>query len=197
MSEVSKRMARNKYVVIDYYKLDRATKDANAELKKKDGITLSERLEINYLPSTTIPNSRINANRYSDKSVFDEYEYCVYGLMNALYLNKICEVFSLKPEDYMAKKKKKEDNESDLAEQAGQKLRDLQGLEKDVAVIRVKSDATFMMTQELLNQLIKITEHLEALGRVDLESVEQLKKISEGIKTMNDKYNKPSAYLRR
>lgn len=74
MSEASKKIAKLKYVVSDYYKLDKDTKNKNKELKDNDGITLSERLEMNYLPSTVIPNSRFNADRFSDKTVFDEYE---------------------------------------------------------------------------------------------------------------------------
>lgn len=113
-------------------------------------------------------------------------------MINALYFDKICSIYSLNKDDYIVKKKEKCVVNREVSE-----LRNLQGLERDVAFIRVKTDAMCIEIHEISGKIDKLTEYMSSLGRIDLESIEYLKKIADGIKTMNDKYNKPSAYLRK
>ena len=49
----------------------------------------------------------------------------------------------------------------------------------------------------LIEAMQILADKVDALGKAQVQCMEHLKSIADGIQTMNDKYNKPSAYIRK
>ena len=50
---------------------------------------------------------------------------------------------------------------------------------------------------KVIEKLDELITTINKLGNIQMQNMEYLKSIKDGIQTMNDKYNKPSAYIRR
>ena len=49
----------------------------------------------------------------------------------------------------------------------------------------------------LIEAMQRLADKVDDLGKAQVQCMEHLKSIADGIQVMNDKYNKPSAYIRK
>lgn len=162
-----------KYVLYDYDKLRNDVNKANKEMH--DGVSLSKRLDDYGIGNYAFANSLNDAERNSQKLELDKYDICgKVGMMLKLKYNSICSIFCLKADDYLLKEKSKaSDKETEQ---------------------HIESDLCRRMILQKLDELIVA---INKLGNIEMQNMEYLKNVSDGIQTMNDKYNKPSAYIRK
>ena len=162
-----------KYVLYDYEKLRNDVNRANKEMN--DDIALSKRLDDYGIGNYCFANSLKDYERNSQKHELDKYEPCnKIGRMLKLKYNSICSIFGLNAEDYLLKEKRKvSDKETEE---------------------HIENALCGRMTLQKLDELM-VT--INKLGNIEMQNMEYLKKIADGIQTMNDKYNKPSAYIRK
>ena len=102
--------------------------------------------------------------------------------MQKVYFNAICGMYGLNAEDYIVKLK---DNGKPANTNAV------------ASVVSADIDARLKAIEDKLENINQLVEFVKTLGNIETQNMEYLKKIADGIQTMNDKYNKPSAYLRR
>ena len=181
MEEIYMSEKLRNYVVLDYNKFYNDVRDANFNMK--DGVSVSRRLVANGMSESTISNSKFNAGRGTGDINLSLYENCQkYGIMQKVYFNAICGMYGLNAEDYIIKLK---DNGKPANTNAV------------ASVVSADIDARLKAIEDKLENINQLVEFVKALGNIGTQNMEYLKKIADGIQTMNDKYNKPSAYLRR
>ena len=169
------------YIVLDHNKFNNDVYRANSDMK--DGMSVARRLLVNGMSDSTISNSKNNANRGAGGIDLSLYENCQqYGVMQKVYFNAICSMYGLNAEDYIVKLK---DNGKPANTNAV------------ASVVSADIDARLKAIEDKLENINQLVEFVKALGNIETQNMEYLKKIADGIQTMNDKYNKPSAYLRR
>ena len=169
------------YIVLDHNKFNNDVYRANSDMK--DGISVARRLLVNGMSESTISNSKNNANRGARGIDLSLYEDCQqYGVMQKVYFNAICSMYGLNAEDYIVKLKDngKPANTNTVA-----------------SVASADIDARLKAIEDKLENINQLVEFVKTLGNIETQNMEYLKKIADGIQTMNDKYNKPSAYLRK
>ena len=169
------------YIVLDHNKFNNDVYRANSDMK--DGMSVARRLLVNGMSDSTISNSKNNANRGAGGIDLSLYENCQqYGVMQKVYFNTICSMYGLNAEDYIVKLKDngKPANTNTVA-----------------SVVSADIDARLKAIEDKLENINQLVEFVKTLGNIETQNMEYLKKIADGIQTMNDKYNKPSAYLRR
>ena len=169
------------YIVLNYNKFNNDVYRANSDMK--DGISVARRLLVNGMSESTISNSKNNANRGARGIDLSLYEDCQqYGVMQKVYFNAICSMYGLNAEDYIVKLKDngKPANTNTVA-----------------SVASADIDARLKAIEDKLENINQLVEFVKTLGNIETQNMEYLKKIADGIQTMNDKYNKPSAYLRK
>ena len=169
------------YIVLDHNKFNNDVYRANSDMK--DGISVARRLLVNGMSDSTISNAKNNANRGGGGIDLSLYENCEqYGVMQKVYFNTICGMYGLNAEDYIVKLK---DNGKPANTNAV------------ASVVSADIDARLKAIEDKLENINQLVEFVKTLGNIETQNMEYLKKIADGIQTMNDKYNKPSAYLRR
>lgn len=169
------------YIVLDHNKFNNDVYRANSDMK--DGLSVARRLLVNGMSESTISNSKNNANRGGGGIDLSLYENCQqYGVMQKVYFNAICGMYGLNAEDYIVKLK---DNGKPANTNAV------------ASVVSADIDARLKAIEDKLENINQLVEFVKTLGNIETQNMEYLKKIADGIQTMNDKYNKPSAYLRK
>lgn len=169
-------------VLFDYNKLRKDAESANR--KFADGKSMSARLNEYGIGDYVFGNSReaVKRNSGAGKIDIEEYEYCEqYGLLAPFRLKCLCECFGLNADDY--KVKKRENNKSCADDKPDKQ-------QEGVNACACDNDKVIEKLDELITTINK-------LGNIQMQNMEYLKSIKDGIQTMNDKYNKPSAYIRR
>ena len=181
MEEIYMNKKISAYIVLNHNKFNNDVYRANSDMK--DGISVGRRLLVNGMSDSTISNSKFNANRGTGGIDLSLYENCQqYGVMQKVYFNTICGMYGLNAEDYIVKLKDngKPANTNTVA-----------------SVVSADIDARLKAIEDKLENINQLVEFVKVLGNIETQNMEYLKKIADGIQTMNDKYNKPSAYLRR
>lgn len=56
---------------------------------------------------------------------------------------------------------------------------------------------TSVCLSKINDKIDTLIDAINTLGKVEAQNMEYLQKTANGIQTMNDKYNKPSAYIRK
>ena len=157
------------WILIDSDKLIEDVKVAN--IKFDDGVTLTNRLRSIGAYPATLYDSKRNLKSKNRASILVDYpKYDGYGVMRVLTFNAICELFKLKKEKYIPKKKEK----AEETMQSCTEVKDIQNLS--------------ICLSHIENKLDKLIEAISTLGRVDAQNMEYLKNISDGIRMMNEKW---------
>ena len=157
------------WVLIDADKFIEDIKLAN--IKFNDGVTLTNRLRGIGASVATLHDTKRNLRSEKRESILVDYpKYDGYGLMRVFKFNAICELFKLKKEKYIPKKKEK----AEETMQSCTEVKDIQNLS--------------ICLSHIENKLDKLIEAINTLGRVDAQNMEYLKNISDGIYMMNEKW---------
>ena len=203
--------SNNNYVLFDYNKFVNDIKRVDFERNGKVNLTkiLEGKLGISQ---STLSNSLRNAERGTggfDLSLYDDS--VKYGTMQRVYMLAICNEMGLSIDDYIAVKKPAQNSNN---------LNDIDMDFKNIVVAGLKSvneynktivslipDITELISKNndgiarLIASLVKVEyQNRDILASIssDIKAQgEKLDKIASGIQTMNDKYNKPSAYIRK
>ena len=146
------------WILIDVDKLIEDIKVAN--IKFDDGVTLTNRLRSIGAYITTLHDAKRNLKSRNRESILVDYpEYDGYGVIRVLTFNAICELFRLKKEKYIPKKKEK----TEETIQSCTEVKDIQNLS--------------ICLSHIENKLDKLIEAISTLGRVDAQNMEQKKKM--------------------
>lgn len=157
------------WVLIDADKLIEDVKVAN--IKINDGVTLTNRLRSIGASISTLYDTKRNLKSKKRESILVDYpKYDGYGVMRVLSFNAICELFRLKKEKYIPKKKEQVEETM----QSCTEVKDIQNLS--------------ICLSHIENKLDKLIEAINTLGKVDTQNMEYLKNISDGIHMMNEKW---------
>ena len=157
------------WVLIDADKLIEDVKVAN--IKFDDGVTLTNRLRSIGASVATLHDAKQNLRSKNRESIIVDYpKYDGYGVMRVFKFNAICELFRLKKEKYIPKKKEK----TEETIQSCTEVRDIQNLS--------------ICLSHIENKLDKLIEAINTLGKVDTQNMEYLKNISDGIHMMNEQW---------
>ena len=157
------------WVLIDADKLIEDVKIAN--IKIGDGITLTQRLRSIGSSIATLHDSKRNLRQKGRESILVDYpKYDGYGVIRVLTFNAICELFRLKKEKYIPKKKE----QAEETMQSCTEVKDIQNLS--------------ICLSHIENKLDKLIEAINTLGKVNIQNMEYLKNISDGIHMMNEKW---------
>lgn len=157
------------WVLIDADKLIEDVKVAN--IKFNDGVTLTNRLCSIGTSVATLHDAKKNLKSKNRESILVDYpKYDGYGVMRVLTFNAICELFRLKKEKYIPKKKEKVEETM----QSCTEVKDIQNLS--------------ICLSHIENKLDKLIEAINTLGKVNIQNMEYLKNISDGIHMMNEKW---------
>lgn len=157
------------WVLIDLDKLINDVKVANT--KFDDGVTLSSRLLSIGAPPSTLHDAKRNLKSKNRESILVDYpKYDGYGVIRVLTFNAICELFRLKKEKYIPKKKE----QAEETMQSCTEVKDIQNLS--------------ICLSHIENKLDKLIEAVNTLGKVDTQNMEYLKNISDGIHMINEKW---------
>ena len=208
--ENNMKTINERYSVIDFGRFDKDIKKANSEFS--DGLGYSVRIQNAGIAPSTYLTAKINAK----DTDFSEYEHCEqYGIIQTVYFNVICNTFNLNRNAYIVKKKPvtaeiKETEVADISIDVIKKSIDyisniLLGMSCDFAS-RIGKVNTELSTQggiqenilnDMVNCFASLNSKINDIGKIQVQNMEYLKQISEGIQKINDKYNKPSAYIRK
>ena len=158
------KMRRNRYQLY-VINVDKLRKDVTRYCERK-GMYLKDFYESIGMASNILSNSLLNATRNASGFDFTEYEYCEnQGLMQKTYLHAICSAARLNAEDYICKEK-----------EPVEKLNSISA--KDL----VEGNYPGAKIDEIISAI-------EALGRIQIQNMEYLKEIKDGIDKMNEKWN--------
>ena len=157
-------MRRNRYQLY-VINVDKLRKDLTCYCEKK-GIFLKDFYESIGMANNILSNSLQNATRNSYGFDFTKYEDCEnYGLMQKTYLSAICSTARLNTEDYICKEK-----------ETVNKLNSISA--KDL----VEGNYHGAKIDDIISAI-------EALGRIQVQNMEYLKGIKDGIEKLNEKWN--------
>ena len=171
-----------KKILFDYNKLRKDVEKANR--KFEDGKSISARLNEYGLGDYVLGNSRetFSRNFGAGKVNIEEYEHCEqYGLLAPFRFKGLCDCFGLNADDYKVNKREK--NEACAVDKTYNQQEEVNACSCD--------------NQKVIDKLDELITTINKLGNIQMQNMEYLKSIKDGIQTMNDKYNKPSAYIRR
>lgn len=159
-----------------------------------------------------LSNAVHTAENNADNIDFSRYEKCEeYGYIQKVFLMGICSYAGLNIDDYIVKEKviieassatDKKNIEQDVIINFYSKaiLKELNHIGKAINSMKewqVGIQNTSVSLSHIDEKLDTLIDTMNALGRVEAQNMEYLKNIADGIQTMNDKYNKPSAYIRK
>lgn len=193
-------------VLIDADKLARDVRIAND--KSGNGMTIKERLRPLGISPSAISNSKRDLFSMGRDVVLVDYpENSGYGAIKQLYLTAICNEFGLVASNYIPQKKPQPQPEPQpQTESKPQELSlDVKKFYKDMLlhIGYIEGSIERINTRQrdsdnaLIEAMQSIADKVDDLGKVQMQCMEHLKSIADGIQTMNDKYNKPSAYIRK
>ena len=158
------RMIRNRYQLY-VINVDKLRKDVTRYCERK-GMYLKDFYESIGMASNILSNSLLNATRNSSGFDFTKYEYCEnQGLMQKTYLHAICSAARLNTEDYICKEKEP-----------------VEKLNSIIAKDLVEGNYPGTKIDEIISAI-------EALGRIQIQNMEYLKEIKDGIDKLNEKWN--------
>lgn len=166
------------------------------------------------LSDSVFSNARQNFKRGTGKFDISEYEeYDSFGVIQRVYLNLICNKASINIDDYICKKKTTETPTQQVISDIDMDFKNIvvAGLksvnECNKTIVSLIPDITELISKNndgiarLIASLVKVEyQNRDILASIssDIKAQgEKLDKIASGIQTMNDKYNKPSAYIRK
>ena len=189
--------------LIDADKLAKDVRIAND--KSGNGMTIKERLRPLGISPSAISNSKRDLFSMGRDVVLVDYpENSGYGAIKQLYLTAICNEFGLVASNYIPQKKPQPQPEPQP--QAESKLSlDIKKFYKDIIlhIGYIEGSIERINTRqrdsdkELIEAMQSLADKVDDLGKAQVQCMEHLKSIADGIQTMNDKYNKPSAYIRK
>ena len=146
----------------------------------------------------TLFNATKNYERNNMNLDLDKYEKVESaGMIQKPYFDYICSVCNFDKEKYIIKKIDKKQHVSDLTKDLVSRAiieNELQDIKK---IITDEKEASCNYSLAIIQRIDKLEESLKSIGQIQTQNMEYLKNISEGIQRLNDKYNKPSAYLRK
>lgn len=195
------------WILIDVEKFINDVKVAN--FKFDDEMSLTNRLKTIGASLATLYDSKRNLKSNGRESILADYpKYDGYGVIRVISFNGICDLFKLKKEKYIPKKLETpvEANDGHVPATKNtieserillQEVKDIKGIVNNFKEWSVGIQNSSVCLSLIDGKLDNLIEAINTLGRVQAESMEYLKNISDGIQTMNDKYNKPSAYIRK
>ena len=169
-------------ILFDYNKLRKDVEKANR--KFGDGKSISARLNEYGLGDYVLGNSRETFSRHfgAGKVNIEEYEHCEqYGLLAPFRFKGLCDCFGLNADDYKVNKREK--NEACAVDKTYNQQKEVNACACD--------------NKKVIDKIDELITTINKLGNIQMQNMEYLKSIKDGIQTMNDKYNKPSAYIRR
>ena len=201
---------KSKYELINIVKFE-------ADIKyyaKAQNLSLTKFFNSIYLSDSVFSNARQNFKRGAGKFNVSNYKECDgFGVIQSLYLNAICDKAGLNIDDYICKKKLIEDPKQDVLNEIDMDFKNIvvAGLndirECNKTIISLIPDITELISKNndgiarLIASLVKVEyQNRDILASISSDIKAQgkkLDKIASGIQTMNDKYNKPSAYIRK
>lgn len=150
------------------------------------------------LNQNTLFNAVNNFKRNNMKIDLNKYEKVESaGMIQKPYFDYICSVCNFDKEKYIIKMADKEQRMSDFPRDLinDKSIRnDLQDIKK---IIQDEKEESGNYSLSIIQRIDKLEESLKSIGQIQTQNMEYLKNISEGIQRLNDKYNKPSAYLRK
>ena len=68
---------------------------------------------------------------------------------------------------------------------------------KEMKEWQISIQNTSVCLSKINDKIDTLIDAINTLGKVEAQNMEYLQKTANGIQTMNDKYNKPSAYIRK
>lgn len=201
---------KSKYELINIIKFE-------ADIKyyaKTHNLSLTKFFNSIYLSDSVFSNARQNFKRGTGKFNVSNYEERDgFGVIQTLHLNAICDKAGLNIDDYICKKKLIEDPKQDVLNEIDMDFKNIvvAGIndirECNKTIISLIPDITKLISSnndnitKLLASLVKVEyQNRDILASIssDIKAQgEKLDKIASGIQTINDKYNKPSAYIRK
>lgn len=142
---------------------------------------------------------------------FSRYEKCEqYGYIQKIFLIGICNHAGLNIDDYIVKEKaifetspatdKKDIEQVAINFYSKAILQELHYMGKAIKSMKewqVGIQNTSISLSHIDKKLDTLIDAINTLGKVEAQNMEYLKNVADGIQTMNDKYNKPSAYIRK
>ena len=193
-------------VLINADKLARDVRIAND--KSGNGMTIKERLRPLGISPSAISNAKRDlSSKGGDVVLVDYPENSGYGAIKQLYLTAICNEFGLVASNYIPQKKPQPQPEPQpQAESKPQDLSlDVKKFYKDIIlhIGYIEGSIERINTRQrdsdkaLIDAMQRLADKVDDLGKVHMQCIEHLKSVADGIQTMNDKYNKPSAYIRK
>lgn len=203
--------SNNNYILFDY---DKFTKDIKrVDFERNGKVNIGKILEGKLgISQSTLSNSIRNAKRGTGGFDLSLYDNDVeYGSMQRVYMLAICNEMGLNIDDYIAVEKPAQnannlnDIDMDFKNIVVAGIKDIRECNKTITSII--PDITELISKNndgiarLLASLVKVEyQNRDILASIssDIKAQgEKLDKIASGIQTMNDKYNKPSAYIRK
>lgn len=176
-----------RYVPINQGKLASDAKNANYRLKREDDLSVSNRLEKNGIPHSSIYRALETASKHGSEYDLDAYECAIPGLMGLAQLKMICDIFELEAKDYMLLKKKVKEEVKEEPQEETKELPVVDDEKLDELIVAInKIGNVLSQSMEYQKMMIDYLEQIKGNGR---ETMIQMQ-------TLNAKYNKPSAYRR-
>ena len=191
-------------VLIDADKLARDVRIANDN--SGNGMTIKERLRPIGISPSAISNSKRDLFSMGRDVVLVDYpENSGYGAIKQLYLTAICNEFGLVASDYIPQKKPQPEPQPQTESNPQELSLDVKKFYKDMLlhIGYIEGSIERINTRQrdsdktLIEAMQSLTDKVDDLGKAQVQCMEHLKSIADGIQTMNDKYNKPSAYIRK
>ena len=197
----------SKYEVIDAGKLKFDVKN----YCKNNGTRQCDFYDEIGIGKSPLTNAVHTAKRNTSNIDFSRYEKCEeYGYIQRVFLMGICSYAGLNIDDYIVKEKAifetspatdKKDIEQVAINFCGKAiLQELNYMGKTINSMKewqVGIQNTSVSLCHIDKKLDTLIDAINTLGKVAAQNMEYLKNIADGIQTMNDKYNKPSAYIRK
>ena len=171
-----------------------------------DKLAIKERLRpLGISPSAISASKRDLFSMGRDVVLVDYPENSGYGAIKQLYLTAICNEFGLVASDYIPQKKPQPEPQPQAESRPQELSLDVKKFYKDIIlhIGYIEGSIERINTRQrdsdktLIEAMQSIADKVDDLGKVQMQCMEHLKSIADGIQTMNDKYNKPSAYIRK
>ena len=205
----------SKYEVIDAGKLKFDVKN----YCKRNKIRQCDFYDEIGIGKSPLSNAVHTAENNASNIDFSRYEKCEeYGYIQKVFLIGICNYACLNIDDYIVKKKtnnKDKKSIKDVYDGMSQVEKDIMSIDVKVGgILNVLCKANGKFEDECLLQenrdeslsryFLEVDKRVDALNeavrticKIEAQNMEYLKSIADGIQIMNDKYNKPSAYIRK
>lgn len=187
---IIKTKSGHMYEVVDHTKLHDFVFDANE--KMMDGKSVSKRFEEAGITDSTLVNTKSNWINAVNKNWVkpEEWEPVKQpGLIRPGTLKVICGLYNLDYESFLIRKKEK----NEVVEEVKEEVVAAPSLDE----LNTRIDELAAIINKLGNIQMQQLEYMRAIIDSLADASCMLEIMSDELKNMNNKYNKPSAYIRR